>query len=97
VLARVAGQSRMWDVDRVVANIGFTPDALIPSELPPGPLPDPRSGPAVSTSPGANFYLLGSKGCGRNADFLLEDGFAEVRAAFARIMGNPEVDRDRNS
>jgi thioredoxin reductase len=93
VTARVAGMPRAWDVDRVVANIGFTPDALADSEVRedgrPGP---PPSGPAALKCPEPNFYILGSKSYGRNSDFLLGDGFAQVRAAFALITSKSGLD-----
>ena len=92
VTARVAGVLRTWDVDRVVANIGFTPDALADSELPgdDGPGPPPSAG--APTCPEPNLYVLGSKSYGRNSDFLLGDGYAQVRAAFARITSEPGLD-----
>jgi thioredoxin reductase len=33
VTARVAGKSRTWDADRVIANVGYTPDASLYREL----------------------------------------------------------------
>jgi thioredoxin reductase len=93
VTARVAGQSWTWEVDRVVANIGFTPQALLDSELQMNLVPyPPPSGRAVVRSPEPNCYILGSKSYGRNADFLLTEGFDEVRAAFALITGQPGLD-----
>jgi thioredoxin reductase len=33
VVARVGGEQQTWDVDRVVANVGFMPDAILSREL----------------------------------------------------------------
>ena len=33
VTARCAGKERSWDVDRIIANVGYTPDAMLYREL----------------------------------------------------------------
>ena len=39
-----------------------------------------------------NFYILGAKSYGRNANFLLRNGFEQVREVFTLIMGKAELD-----
>jgi thioredoxin reductase len=97
VTARCAGKFRTWEVDRIIANIGYQPDTRLYRELQVAEHPigqSPAMGDtqnAVQTSePG--FYVLGSKSCGRNSSFLLRDGFAQVRDVFRRITGKPDLD-----
>ncbi len=114
VAARVAGKPRSWDVDRVVANVGFTPDGLVYGELQVhecyascGPmnlaaalLKQPAGdclkvgplGAATLTNPEPNFFVLGAKSYGRNSDFLLRNGFEQVREAFTLVTGKPDLD-----
>jgi thioredoxin reductase len=114
VTARVAGKPKTWEVDRVVANVGFTPDVLLYRELQvhecyasQGPMAlaaalskEPRGdclsigpqGPAALRNPEPNFYILGSKSYGRNSDFLLRNGFAQVREVFTLVTGKSDLD-----
>jgi hypothetical protein len=46
-------------------------------------------GPDSLRSPEANFYLLGSKSYGRNTQFLLSQGFQQIRDLFT-ILGERE-------
>jgi thioredoxin reductase len=94
VTARVAGQTRTWDVDRLVANIGFEPDALTGSDLQADALADRRTlcGPAAIRAPEPSYFVLGSKSYGRNSDFLLRDGFEQVRAVFALFPSPADLD-----
>lgn len=81
VTARVAGKPRAWDVERVVANVGYRPDQTLWQEL---RVSEPGGEPG--------YYVLGAKSRGRDSDFLLRDGFEQVRRTFAAITGNPRFD-----
>jgi hypothetical protein len=92
VAARTAGKPRTWDVDRVVANVGYGPDASLFRELHVGEV-----AMAGLRRPEPNFYILGGKSYGQNSQFLLTDGFEQVRQVFALITGQPSLDLYRNS
>jgi thioredoxin reductase len=114
VTARCAGKARAWEVERVVGNVGYTPDASLYRELQVhecyaslGPmalaaallkhaggdcLSIPAQGPAVLRNPEPNFFILGAKSYGRNSNFLLRNGFEQVRDVFTLITGKPDLD-----
>ena len=69
---RAAGKPATWDVDRVVAHVGYRPDVGFVSEL--------RAG-----EPG--YFTLGAKARARGADFLLADGYAEARRVVGELVG----------
>jgi len=105
VSARCAGQERTWDVERIIANVGYSPDATIYRELQVhecyatlGPMRLAASlsshtnpGPDALRNPEPNFYILGAKSFGRNSNFLLRTGFEEIRDVFTLITGNASV------
>lgn len=114
VSARVAGKQRMFEADRLIANIGYSPDSSIYRELQVhecyaslGPmnlaaallkhssadcLAIPAQGANALRNPEPNFYVLGSKSYGRNSNFLLRNGFEQVREVFTLITGKPDLD-----
>jgi hypothetical protein len=114
VTARCAGKPRVWEVDRLIANVGYTPDAGLYRELQVhecyaslGPmglaaalltsgsadcLQVPSHGPESLRNPEPDLYILGAKSYGRNSNFLLKNGFAQVREAFTLITGKPDLD-----
>ena len=59
----------------------------------------PSTGPATLKTTEPNFYLLGSKSYGRSSQFLLRNGFDQVRDVFTLILGKADVDlyRKRSS
>jgi thioredoxin reductase len=77
VRGRRAGRPATWEADRVIANVGYAPDPDLSHELPAG---EP------------NYFVLGGKGHGTDSSFLLPAGFAQVRDAFARLLGDPGLD-----
>ena len=98
VTGRSGGQRSAWEVERLIANVGYTPDADLYRELQVrecyaslSPLTLARPGAAALPTPEPNFYVLGAKSYGRNSQFLLRDGFEQVRAVFALIAGKPEL------
>ncbi len=114
VTARCAGKARTWEVDRVIANVGYSPDTNLYRELHTGEchvslgpvgvaaalhkhagadgLGIPAVGANALRTPEPNFYVLGAKSYGRNANFLLRAGFEQVRDVFTLIAGKPGLD-----
>lgn len=87
---RVAGRSNgapvSWEVERVIANVGYRADMRICDGL----RVDEPAGEFVTREPG--YFVLGAKSFGRNGAFILRDGFEQIKRAFARILGNPRLD-----
>jgi len=52
----------------------------------------PTQGAATLKNPEPNFFILGAKSYGRNSNFLLRNGFEQVREVFSLIMGKAELD-----
>jgi thioredoxin reductase len=114
VTARCAGKERVFEADRVIANIGYSPDTSIYRELQIhecyaslGPmnlaaallkhagadcLAIPAQGASTLRNPEPNFYILGSKSYGRNSNFLLRNGFEQIREVFTLITGKADLD-----
>jgi thioredoxin reductase len=114
VTARCAGKARTWEAERVIANVGYSPDTSLYRELQVhecyaslGPmslaaallkhagadcLAVPPQGAAVLRNPEPNFYVLGAKSYGRNSNFLLRNGFEQVREVFTLITGKADLD-----
>src|SRR5262249_32863352 len=109
VTVRCAGKSKTFEADRLIANIGYSPDTLLYRELQVhecyaslGPmnlaaallkhgsadcLSIPAQGANTLKNPEPNFYILGSKSYGRNSNFLLRNGFEQIREVFTLITG----------
>ena len=127
VTALVAGKSTTWNVDRVIASVGYSPDTTLYRELQVQDCPTtlgpigtaaalakhlgvpaehgsqdylagklrlgmPSFGPASLKTPEPNFYILGAKSYGRNSQFLMRNGFDQVRDVFTLITGNAKLD-----
>jgi thioredoxin reductase len=114
VQARCGGELRTWEVDRVIANVGYGPDTGLYRELQVhecyaslGPmalaaallkhaggdcLAVPPQGAAALRNPEPNFFILGAKSYGRGTNFLLRNGFEQVREAFTLLTGKPDLD-----
>jgi thioredoxin reductase len=113
VTARTAGKPKTWEVERIIANVGYTPDTGLYRELQVhecyaslGPmnlaaalqkhagadcLSVPSLGASTLRNPEPNFYILGAKSYGRNSNFLLRNGFEQVREVFTLITGRKVV------
>ena len=87
---RVAGRSNgkpvAWDVERVIANVGYRPDLSVCEAL----RVETPAGRPETREPG--YFLLGSKSHGRDSGFLLRDGFDQIRGVLAALTGNPRLD-----
>lgn len=91
ITGRVAGKPQTWEVERVVANVGYRPDLSFCAELRVG---EP-AGQIETDEPG--YFILGAKAKGRDSGFLLRDGHDHVRRAFAVILGKPGLDLYRKA
>jgi thioredoxin reductase len=106
VRARSGGKPVTWEVERLIANVGCTPDNSLYRELQvheccaslglmklaASRVGEGEHGPESLRSPEPNFFILGAKSYGRNSSFLLRNGFEQVRDAFTLIMGKPGLD-----
>jgi thioredoxin reductase len=104
VHTRCAGKLTAWETDRLIANVGFTPDTDLYRELQVNECHAPLgagnltvSSPAAATlrNPEPNFFVLGAKSYGRNSNFLLRTGFEQVREVFALITSKHTIQRER--
>lgn len=114
VTGTLSGSAKTWEVDHIIANVGYSPDNSLYRELQVhecyatmGPmklaaaLQGQRGHDCLQVSSGGadnlrnpepNFYILGAKSFGRDANFLLRAGFEQVRDAFKLISGNAGLD-----
>jgi thioredoxin reductase len=114
VRARRSGKPVTWEAERIIANVGYSPNTELYRELQVhecyaslGPMAlaaslmkhtsgdcmtIPTQGAATLRTPEPNFYILGAKSYGRNSNFLLRNGFEQVREVFTLIMGKMDLD-----
>lgn len=114
VALKTSGQKKTFEVDKIIANVGYTPDRALYRELQIhecyasfGPmklaallagsksqdcLKQVCHGPESLRNPEPNFYILGAKSYGRDAQFLMRIGFEQVRDVFTLITGNAGLD-----
>jgi hypothetical protein len=86
VAGRSAGAPVAWEVERVIASVGFRADMRICDGL---RVDEPNRAPETR-EPG--YYLLGAKSFGPDSGFLLRDGFDQIRRVFAQLTGNARLD-----
>lgn len=78
-----SGQQRTWEVDRIIANVGYLPDVNLFREL------HVTLTPELPLTQEPGFFVLGSKSFDRDSRFLLGTGFEQVRQVFRSITGKP--------
>lgn len=83
--ARVGGAAKAWEVERVVACVGYRADLAIASELRVG---EPTGAPETG-EPG--YFHLGIKAHDRDSAFLIRDGHEQIRRVFAQLAGKPTL------
>jgi hypothetical protein len=87
---RIAGRSNgkpvSWDVERIIANVGYRPDRSFAASL----RVDEPTGSFETRETG--YFILGAKTWGHESGFLLRDGFEQIKRAFAAIAGNARLD-----
>jgi thioredoxin reductase len=81
VSARSNGKPMTLEVDRVIGNVGYLPDAALTREL---HIADFVGGVVRQPEPG--YFVLGMKSYGRDSSFLLQRGFEQVREVM-RMLG----------
>ncbi len=86
ISGRVGGRPMSWDVERVIANVGYRPDTNLTAEL---RVTEPH-GDTLTDEPG--YYLLGAKSFGRSSDFLLKQGHGQIREVLAVILNQNRLD-----
>jgi thioredoxin reductase len=97
VSARVAGKPRTFDADRVIANVGYMPDMAMLRELHVQNRFGPDDSPIkTARQPELNLFILGAKSFGLNSQFLLGDGFNQIRDVFAMLSGKAGLDLYRS-
>ncbi len=88
VSGRSGGKAVSWDVERVIANVGYSPDPELYREV-----HVQENGDTLRPRPSEpNFFILGAKSCGRESNFLLRTGLEQVRDVFAQIAGKAGLD-----
>jgi thioredoxin reductase len=102
VAGRSAGRVVSWEVERVIANVGYRADSRVSDGL----RVDEPNGAPDTREPG--YFVLGEKSA-RSASggeplagspraplpisgFLLRDGFEQIRKVFAHLTGNLRLD-----
>lgn len=85
VAGRIAGKPMSWEVEKVIANVGYRADANLTAELRVG---EPH-GEHRTDEPG--YYILGAKSHGRSSEFLLKDGHEQIRRVFASILNQSRL------
>jgi thioredoxin reductase len=83
VVARITGKPTSWEVERLIAHVGYRPDVSLTQELRVG-----EPGGSIVT-PEPNYFVLGAKALGRDSGFLIRDAQTHVREAFATLLGKP--------
>ncbi len=86
IAGRTAGKSVSWEVERLIANVGYRADLRISDGL----SVDQPQGKPETREPG--YFILGAKSFGRDSGFLLRDGFDQIRRVFAQLAGNTKLD-----
>lgn len=88
VTARRGSEDLTFEVDRLIANVGYRPDLSFCREV---HVVEPDGKYGVR-QPEPNYFLLGTKSFGRDSNFLLRTGFEQIRDVFALIAGKPRLD-----
>jgi thioredoxin reductase len=86
IAGRSNGQPVSWEVERVIANVGYRADRSLSEGL----TLNERSG-AVETSE-SGYYVLGARSWGHDSGFLLRHGFEQIKQVFAALTGNVRQD-----
>jgi thioredoxin reductase len=80
IAGRENGKPMTWEVDRVIGNVGYLPDAALTRELHVGEFAE-----GSVRHPELGYYVLGMKSFGRDSNFLIKRGFEQVREVLAAI------------
>ncbi len=86
VAGRIAGKPTSWEVEKVIANVGYRADLNVTAEL----LVGEPHGNFRTDEPG--YYILGAKSHGRSSEFLLKQGHDQIRQVFGVILNQQRLD-----
>jgi thioredoxin reductase len=86
IVGRTNGKPVSWDIERVIANVGYRPDLRVCDGL---RVDEPTGAPETRE---AGYFILGAKSYGRDSGFLMRDGFDQIRRVFAQLTGNARTD-----
>ncbi|MGL4422641.1 MAG: NAD(P)-binding domain-containing protein [Gemmataceae bacterium] len=86
VVATVGGKPHTWEVERVIANVGYRPDMGLVQEL---RIVEP-AGDILTAEP--NYFFLGAKSHGRGSGFFLNSAAEQIRRAVGLVLGNTKLD-----
>jgi cation diffusion facilitator CzcD-associated flavoprotein CzcO len=87
VSLRTAGPKKTLEVEKIIASVGYLPDRSICRELQVYEEAPAAGRPASVRQAEPNYFVLGAKSHGRNSQFLLQQGFDQVREVFALLKG----------
>ncbi len=82
----VAGQPRTWEVERLIANVGYRADFRLAEEL---MLGNRDPGQVETAEPG--YYVLGAKSQEPGGAFWLRQGHEQIVQVFAQIRQRSEL------
>ena len=91
VAGRIAGKPMSWEVEKVIANVGYRADLNLTAEL---RVAEPH-GDFRTDEPG--YYILGAKSHGRNSEFLLQQGHEQIRRVLGAILNQSRIDLYANA
>jgi hypothetical protein len=85
-LVATAGRDELvWEVERIIANVGCRPSLRFCEELHVGE-------PSAIRQPEPSWFTLGAKSRGRDSSFLMRDARDAIRDLFAALTGKPRLD-----
>jgi thioredoxin reductase len=79
VSGRIHGKPMLWDVDRVIANVGYKPETNLAAEL---RVSEP-AGEFRTAEPG--YFIIGAKSRGRDSGGLIRDAHEQIKQAFVGL------------
>jgi thioredoxin reductase len=88
VTGRIGGEPIIWEVERVIANVGYVPENTFCREL---HVFEPDRTMAVRQLE-PNYFILGAKSSGRDSRFLLRMGLDQIREVFTTLLGKGTSD-----
>jgi lysine/ornithine N-monooxygenase len=80
VSGRIAGKPMTWDVERVIAHVGYRPNLDFCQEL---RVQEP-TGSSRTAEP--DYYFLGAKSWGRDSGFFLREGYRQIEELLPRLV-----------
>lgn len=82
---RVSGKAMTWEVERVIALVGYRPELSIAQEL---RVAEP-TGESVTGEPG--YFILGAKSKGRDSAFFIKDGIEQIKTIVPKLTATTKL------